>query len=137
MILIDTNVLSELRKPVVDAGVRSWFDGVDQRDLFTSVLVLGEIRRGVERLRPRDPGRAESIDAWLGTLKQAFGDRVLGITEEVAETWGRIGAIRPLPAIDGLLAATALVHGATLVTRNLKDVEGTGVLCLSPFTNHH
>lgn len=135
MVLIDTNVLSELRRPRPDAGVLSWFDHVEDHHAFISVLVLGEIRCGAERLRQRDPVRAGSIDVWLTALKEQFSDRVLEVTQEVSEVWGRLHAIRPLPTIDGLLAATALVHGATLITRNVRDVEGTGVACHSPFSD--
>ncbi len=133
--LLDTNVISEIRKPSADKAVAGWLEGVDGEDLFLSVLVLGEISQGIERLRRRDGKRAQVFAAWLGTLKREYRDRLLPVTGEVAETWGRLNAVRPLPVIDGLLAATALVNNLTLVTQNVADVEGSGVAVLNPFTN--
>lgn len=132
-LLLDTNVISEIRKPNADANVAAWFEGVDGSELFLSVLVIGEIRQGVERLRRRDPRRAGQLDAWLSALKTEFADHVLAVSTEVAEEWGRLNAPRTLPVIDGLLAATASVHRLTLVTRNTADFEGTGVGVLNPF----
>ena len=132
--LIDTNVLSELRKGArADAGVRDWFADADDADLFTSVLVLGELRRGLESIRRRDAPAALALEQWLLRLAETFGDRVLPVTAPVADVWGRLNVPDPLPGVDGLLAATALVHDLTLVTRNLRDVERTGVRCLDPF----
>ena len=132
--LLDTNVLSEIRKGNRgDARVATWFAAVAEGDLYLSVLVLGEIRQGVERLRPRDPAQAAALDRWLGQVSAGFAGRVLGIDAAVAAQWGRLGAIRPVPAIDALMAATALVHGLTLVTRNDRDVAGLGVAVLNPF----
>lgn len=131
--LLDTNIVSEVRKPGADRRVRSWFEQVSGERLFLSVLVLGEIRQGVERLRPRDPKRADIFEEWLRVLKTDYRDRILDVDEEVAEKWGVLNAGSPLPAIDGLLAATALVHDLTLVTRNVGDVVRTGVKVLNPF----
>ena|SRR5690554_5927497 len=131
--LLDTNVVSEIRKPRADSRVVAWFGGVDGAELFLSVLVVGEIRQGIERLRSRDAERASQLDAWLAKLKQDYGERVLMVSIEVAEEWGRLNAVRSLPVIDGLLAATASVHGLTLVTRNVSDLRGTGVALLDPF----
>jgi len=132
--LLDTNVLSEIRKGNRgDARVAAWFAAVAEDDLYLSVLVLGEIRQGVERLRPRDPAQAAALDRWLGQVSAGFAGRVLGIDAAVAAQWGRLGAIRPVPAIDALMAATALVHGLTLVTRNDRDLAGLGVAVLNPF----
>ena len=102
-------------------------------DLFLSVLSLGELRKGCEALRPRDAGRATTLEAWLADIDTAFGPRGLGIDGRVAEVWGRMSAMRPGPVIDALLAATAVVHDLTLVTRNTSDVEGLGVKLLNPF----
>jgi predicted nucleic acid-binding protein len=132
--LLDTNVVSEVRKPVQNAGVRQWFAAVRAEELFLSVLVVGEVRRGMERLRRRDPAQAAVYEAWLGTLHRDYADRTLPITKEIAEEWGRLNAIDPLPVIDALLAATALVYGLTLVTRNTADFARTGVRLLNPFT---
>ncbi len=131
--LLDTNVLFEARRRDPDEGVRRWFASTPGRDLFLSVLVVGEIRQGVERLRRRDPAQAEGLDRWLTRLRRDYGDRVLPVTAAVAEVWGRLNVPDPLPAVDGLLAATAEVHGLTLVTRNTADVARTGVPVLNPF----
>jgi len=133
-LLIDTNVLSELRKRSrAHPAVRAWFDGTDERELFTSVLVLGEVRRGVESIRRRDAIAAEALDQWQRRLVETFGDRVLPVDARIADRWGALNVPDPVPTIDGLLAATALVHDFTLVTRNVRDVVRTGVRLLNPF----
>lgn len=132
--LIDTNILAELRKRERgDERVRSWVKSVNAADLYLSVLVLGEVRSGIERLRRRDPIGAASLETWLSRVEVGFGTRIIPVSREVAETWGRMTVPDPLPVIDGLLAATAKVHGLTLVTRNTKDVIRTGVALLNPF----
>ena len=131
--LLDTNVLSETRKPRPNANVLRWFARVAGDDLYLSVLGIGEVRQGIERLRRRDPARADEIDAWLDALEQGYADRIAPVTAEIADEWGRLNARKALPVVDCLLAATAKVHGWTLVTRNRKDVEGTGVRLLDPF----
>lgn len=131
--LLDTNVLSELRKPQGNPNVKRWFAGVGGDALFLSVLVLGEIKQGVVRLSKRDPAQAAVYESWLETLKTDYRERVLELDAEIAERWGVLNAHEPLPVIDGLLAATALVHGLTLVTRNTKDVARSGVETLNPF----
>ena len=113
--------------------VKAWLSSVASTDLFTSVLVVGEIRRGVERLRRRDTEQANLLDEWLTTLKQQFADRVLPVTIEIAEEWGRLNVPNPLPTIDGYLAATANIRGLTLVTRNTRDLARTGVALLDPW----
>lgn len=132
--LIDTNVISEVRKGGrANANVARWFESIDDTELYLSVLVLGEIRQGVERARGRDPARAAALESWLTQVREAFGSRILGVSQPVADEWGRMNALRPLPVIDSLLAATAKVHGLTLVTRNAADVAGSGADCLNPF----
>lgn len=132
--LVDTNVVSELRKgPRTDANVRAWFESVDADDLYTSVLVVGELRRGVESIRRRDPTAALALEQWLARLLASFADRIIPIDTAVAERWGALNVPDPLPAVDGLLAATALVHDMTLVTRNVRDVERSGVRVIDPF----
>jgi predicted nucleic acid-binding protein len=132
--LIDTNIISEIRKGArCDARVAAWYASVADEDLFLSTLVLGEIRKGVELARPRDAGRALALERWLGDVEAAFDGRVLGIDNAVSDQWGRMSAIRPLPVIDGLLAATASTHGLTLVTRNDRDVAGLGAMVFNPF----
>ena len=132
--LIDTNVISELRKQDrANPNVTAWYGTVSNEDLYLSVLVLGEIRQGIERARPSDPDKANALDRWVTLVREAFGQRILPITVSIAEEWGRLNCARPLPVVDSLLAATAIVHGLTLVTRNLNDISGTGVACLDPF----
>ncbi|HET7388412.1 MAG TPA: type II toxin-antitoxin system VapC family toxin [Nocardioidaceae bacterium] len=131
--LLGTHVVSELRKRRPDPGVRRWFDGVASADLYLSVLVVGELRQGVERLRRRDATAAAAIEDWLTRLESEYGDRIVPVTLRIAEMWGRLNAPDPLPAVDSLLAATALVHGWTLVSRNEADLETTGVPLLNPW----
>jgi hypothetical protein len=136
--LLDTSVISELIRPKPDDKVLRWIEETDESLLFLSVLTLGEIRNGVQRLRAgRRRGRLES---WLQVdLPSRFLDRVLPIDAAIADRWGRISAIaaakgKPVPVIDGLLAATAIHHNLTLVTRNSSDVSGTGVATLTPWS---
>jgi len=131
--LLDTNVVSELRRPRPDAGVRKWFETVASLDLHLSVLVAGEIRRGIELLRPREPLRAERLDEWLEVLVDRYGDRLLPVSAEVADAWGRLSSIRHLPVADGLMLATAAVHGNTLVSREAPTLADLGVPTLSPW----
>ncbi len=132
--LIDTNIVSEIRKGShCDPAVAAWWAGVAEDDLRVSVLVLGEIRKGVELARQRDPQKARALETWLKDLVSDFGDRILPVDAAVAEEWGRMAAVRPAPAIDALLAATARTNGLTLVTRNTADVAGLDVEVLNPF----
>jgi toxin FitB len=134
MFLLDTNVLSEIRKgDRCNPHVAAWFASVAAEQLYLSVLVVGEIREGIERLRRREISRAAALERWLAELCRAYTDRLLSIDLAVAETWGRLYARRNFPVMDSLLAATAVTHRMTLVTRNLKDVRGTGVAALNPF----
>ncbi|MDX2153696.1 MAG: type II toxin-antitoxin system VapC family toxin [Bryobacteraceae bacterium] len=135
--LLDTNVVSELVKPQPDANVVRWIEETDEAILFLSVITVGEIRNGIERLtRGRRRGR---LDSWLRIdLRARFRDRILPVDEFVAERWGTLSAIanargRPVPVIDGLLAATAAHHDLILVTRNVEDLAGTDVPTLNPW----
>ena len=132
--LIDTNVLSELRKQNrANPGLKRWYSGVEGNNLYLSVLTLGEVRNGIERIRRRDPAAGASLETWLMSVATEMSDRILPVTAAIAERWGRLGVPDPLPVVDALLAATALEHGLTLVTRNVEDVKRTGVQILNPF----
>ena len=132
--LIDTNVISELRKGErCEPAVAAWFAAVEDDELFLSVLVIGELQRGVDRIRRRDARAADAIARWLENVTTLYGNRILPITLPIARLWGSLGVPDPLPTVDGLLAATALHHGLMLVTRNEKDVAATGVQVLNPF----
>lgn len=139
--LIDTNIISEVRKgDRCDPYVSAWYASIADDDLFLSTLVLGEIRKGVELARPRDPAKAAALEGWLRQVEAAFDGRVLGVDNAVSDQWGRMSAIRPIPVIDGLLAATAVSNGLTLVTRNDRAIAGLGAMVLNPFRiseNHH
>lgn len=133
--ILDTNVVSEARKGSrADANVMRWLSSVDTGDLYLSVLVIGEVRQGIEGLRRRDPLQAGRLEAWLAGLRRAYADRILPVDVEVAEEWGRMNAPDPISSRDGLMAATAKVRGMTFVTRNTADVERTGVALLDPFS---
>jgi predicted nucleic acid-binding protein len=131
--LLDTNVISEARKPAADPNVRAWLASVPEGDLYLSVLVVGEIRQGIERLRRRDPVQAGPYETWLSALLHGFADRLIPVTAEVCDEWGRLNVPDPLPVVDGLMAATASRRDWTLVTRNVKDLARTGVRLLNPF----
>lgn len=132
--LLDTNVISELRKGErADANVRTWFGELADEEIYLSVLTIGEIRRGVESVRRRDPDSAAALDSWVARLSEAHRDRILPIDRAIAEEWGRMNVPDPLSVVDGLLAATAKVSGLTLATRNTADVESAGVELLNPF----
>lgn len=132
--LIDTNVISELVRPKPDAAVLDWFANTPDDALFLSVLTLGEIRKGVEKLP--EPQRREKLRLWLEhDLRDWFGTRILSIGPDVADHWGRLlaQAGRPVPAVHSLLAATALHHDLRLVTRNTKDFDYTGLEVINPW----
>ena len=134
--LIDTNILSELQKGErADMGVKSWYAQTNSNDLFLSVLVVGEVRQGIERLKRRDAVQAERLEKRLADILTMMQGRILEISVRIAQRWGHLNACDPLPVIDGLLAATALEHGLTLVTRNVRDVQRSGVVLLNPFSD--
>ncbi|MBI3964420.1 MAG: type II toxin-antitoxin system VapC family toxin [Chloroflexi bacterium] len=131
--MLDTNVVSEIRKPLANENVKAWFATVRGSDLFLSVLVIGEIRSGIERLRRRDHGQASLYEEWLAHLHDDYVDRILPITVAVADVWGRINVPNRVPVIDGLLAATAIAGNLVLVTRNVVDLAPTGAKLLDLF----
>lgn len=132
--LLDTNVVSELCKRTPHPHVLAWYERNVAAHAYVSVLVLGEIRQGIERIRRRDPAQAEALERWLDGLVAGYRDRILPVTADVAQEWGRLGAsAQPSPCVDGLMVATARVHRLVLATRNVGDVAGTGVPVVNPF----
>jgi hypothetical protein len=130
--LLDTNVVSEIRRGR-DPHVRAWANGVEDIDLHLSVMTLGEIRKGIELLRSRDPAQAEVFADWLGELHSRFAERIVPIDAAVAEEWGRLNATAPRNTVDSLIAASARVRGLTVVTRNTGDFEDCGVALINPW----
>lgn len=137
MYLIDTNIISERRKrSKANNGVRAFFKRVAQEDarMFISVVTVGELRRGVELIRHRgDRRQARQLEKWLDQLLVDYEDRVLDITADIAQLWGRLRVPHPENALDKQIAATALIYDLTVVTRNHKDFSKTGVQLLNPF----
>ena len=132
--LVDTNVLSELRKGQRShSSVGAWFAAIDDDELFLSVLSIGEMQRGADRVRRRNPKGADALDRWLGNITATYADRILPVTLPIARLWGSFGVPDPIPTVDGLLAATAVHHELILATRNVKDVARTGVQLVNPF----
>lgn len=131
--LLDTNVLSETRKRKADAGVISFLEASESSTLYISVLTLGELRKGVAKKRREDPEMARMLAGWVDGLELSFADRILGINAAMARLWGDWSGERPRPVVDTLLAATAVVHGFTFVTRNIRDVRGIPVKLLDPW----
>jgi predicted nucleic acid-binding protein len=131
--LIDTNVLSELRRRKRNQGVVEWLESTTDELLYLSVITLGEIRRGIRRLHLHDPIQAVHLEKWLEELRNSFAHRILTVDGAVALRWGELGIHQPISVADGLLAATAMQHGLTLVTRNVRDFQPNGIPVLNPF----
>jgi predicted nucleic acid-binding protein len=135
--LVDTNVISEVRKRQrANKGVLAFFRQAvkSDADLFLSVVTVGELRRGVELLRHRgDEQQAATLDTWLRTVLSDFAQSILPVDEDVGQLWGRLRVPHPEHALDKLIAATALIHDLTVVTRNVDDFAGLGVRVLNPF----
>lgn len=134
--LLDTNVISELRKPSPNSGVLRWLDDFPEEQLSICVLTLGEIQSGISKLSS-GPKKADLI-LWFDRFRESFRNQIFSIDEPVSVKWGELNAMtmkdgRPIPVIDGLIAACALVNSATLVTRNIKDFEITGVEIFNPW----
>jgi predicted nucleic acid-binding protein len=134
--LLDSNVVSELRKGDRCApAVWRWRQRIAIEEIFLSVLVMGELRRGIENVRHKDAVSARALEKWLRELESVYRHRILPVTSEIADVWGRLSIRSPLPILDALMAATALHHQLTLVTRNIRDVKRSGADCLDPFVD--
>jgi predicted nucleic acid-binding protein len=137
MYLIDTNVISEIRKgEKANAGVRQFFDTAipDNTPLFVSSITMGELQRGVNLMFHRgDTLQGNLLENWLNAILANYQDNILSIDSEIARIWGKLRVPDPQHALDKLIAATALIYDLTVVTRNIKDFESTGVRLLNPF----
>ena len=132
--LLDTNIISEIRKgPRCHPNVAAWYSNLEEESLYLSVLVLGEIRKGIEGLRSRDSRKANELDLWLEQLQTSFQSQILPVDIAISQEWGRLSSLHTVPVIDGLLAATAKAHRLVLVTRNTRDFEDLGIQLLNPF----
>jgi predicted nucleic acid-binding protein len=131
--LLDTCVLSETRKRRPDAGVVQFLSQADAAQLYLSVLTIGEMRKGIAKKRLTDAEAADQIAAWAERIETDFADRVLSVDVGVARLWGDLSAQGRTPVIDTLIAATALVHGLTVVTRNVRDFVASGTALLNPW----
>lgn len=134
MFLLDTVIVSELRKRQVDKGVLGWVSVQQESQLYLSVVTLGEIERGIEKRRKADPEFADELAVWLENLVRLYADRILPVTPSVARRWGRLSAQIGHESADLLIAATALSHGLTVVTRNVAHFAPTGVGLINPFS---
>jgi len=139
MYLVDTNIISEQRKHSrADPGVLAFFEDADTEDLrlFISVVTLGELRRGVEMKRYRgDRQQCLVLDEWLLGVQRRYAHSILAVDARIIELWGHLRVPYAENALDKLIAATALVHGLTVVTRNVRDYANTGVRILNPFSD--
>ncbi len=133
MYLLDTDVLSALRRRERDPAVARWLEAQRTTDLYLSVVTVGEVERGIERQRRRDPAFAEALAAWLDRVLAWYGDRVLGVDLPTARRWGQLSGALGHEGADLLIAATALEHGLTVVTGNTRHFAPTGVAVLNPF----
>ena len=135
MYLVDTNVISEARKGAnTNAGVRQFFKTTDATDLYLSVQTVGEIRRCLENIRHRgDLPQARKLEKWLDLVTTDYADRILAFDEECAQVWGRLMSPNHQHPIDKQIAAIALIHDLTVVTRNVDDFTGTGASVMNPF----
>ncbi len=132
--LLDTNVISETRRKRPDQGVLAFIKQSAASSLFVSVLSLGELIKGAALISKRDPEQGQALHDWIIGIRAEFQDQMIGIDGAIAEIWGRMSSERPLPVIDGLIAATAQARGLVLVTRNIRDFEDLGITLINPWT---
>jgi predicted nucleic acid-binding protein len=133
MILIDTDVLSALRRSARAANLEAWFKRQRESDLFLSVVTIGEIERGIQRQQAIDPEFARTLAGWLDSVTTIYGERILPFDLAAARRWGQLSARIGSNSPDLMIAATALEHGLTVATRNISDFEPTGVSAIDPF----
>ena len=133
MFLIDTDVLSALRKRERHPEVVRWLEAQRTADLYLSAVTIGEIERGIAQQQRRDPSFARELSIWLDRVLAWYGDRVLDVDVPTARRWGRLSGDLGHERADLIIAATALEHGLTVVTRNVKHFEPTGVPVFNPF----
>jgi predicted nucleic acid-binding protein len=133
MYLLDTMVLSELRKWRRDPSLVGWLQHVRPTDLYLSVVTIGEVEKGIARQQRRDPAFAERLAAWLDGVLRYYATRILAVDVNVARRWGRLADAHGHAGADLLIAATATEHGLAVVTRNVRHFEGTGVPLINPF----
>ena len=132
--LLDTNVISEIRKGRrTHPQVSHWWASTHASQIYLSVLTLGELRIGIEKIRVKDQRQAMHLKVWFDRLILVFADRLLPVDQQTAEIWAEIGVDRTLPVIDSLLAATAIARNLVFVTRNIRDISDCGVRLLNPF----
>jgi predicted nucleic acid-binding protein len=132
--LLDTTAASQLGRARAPAAVRDWLEATREEDMAMSVMSLGEMREGIERLRPRDRDTADVLDARLDAIARTLAGRVISVTSDITERWGEMQAARgPLPLVDSLIAATAQAYGLQVVTRNVADFERCGVGVVDPW----
>ena len=132
--LLDTCIVSELRRPGANPGLTAWISSINANEAYLSVLTIGEIRSGIELHRLKNPTGAGNLERWLLGLETHYAERILPITTKVADRWGRLSPNQRLPVVDGLIAATSLEHQLTVVTRNVADFQRSGASTLNPFS---
>jgi predicted nucleic acid-binding protein len=132
--LLDTNVLSEARRKRQDPNVAGFVASLAGRRVCVSAMTIGELRKGAAAKRAEDRRHADMLDGWIDEVEAHYAERILPIDLEVATVWGKLSADRPRPIVDTLLAATAIVHGLTVVTRDIDGFADTGVVLVNPWT---
>ena len=131
--LVDTNVISEGRRPRPDQRVVDFVDAIPRDQLFISVMTIGELRKGAEAKRRQDTVGGTALHEWIDIVERRFARRILPVDQPVARLWGELSSDRTRAVVDTLIAATALAHGLTLICRNTRDIAGTGVTVMNPW----